>query len=197
MQPPPPSVSRTFHVPELRLCPHETLAPHLLPHPWLPPSTLCLCGRDSSRGSRGTCPFVPGFCHCSVSSGSAHVVAGGRTSFLFTAGSYSSVWTDTVYPSLWLILPGTWGCKCPFETRPLLLFGIDQTWTRSLCNRGAARSFPQWPPGLTLPQPSTRAPTFHILTDTCYALFCSVTLWPRPGPRLASHCGSDRHFPGD
>lgn len=102
-----------------------------------------------------------------------------------------------VYPSLWLILPGTWGCKCPFETRPLLLFGIDQTWTRSLCNRGAARSFPQWPPGLTLPQPSTRAPTFHILTDTCYALFCSVTLWPRPGPRLASHCGSDRHFPGD
>ena len=51
MQPPPPPVSRTFHLPKPRLCPHEARTPH----PWLPPSALCLCGRDSSGD-----PPVPG-----------------------------------------------------------------------------------------------------------------------------------------
>lgn len=51
----PPSFSRTFHFPKLKLCPHKTL-PELL----TPPSTFCLCGCDSSRdllgvGSEGTC----------------------------------------------------------------------------------------------------------------------------------------------
>ena len=47
-------------------------------------------------GSRRTCPSVSGFCHCSVSSGSAHVVAGGRLSFLPEVGSQPVVWVDCV-----------------------------------------------------------------------------------------------------
>ena len=37
------------HLPQMELCPHETLTPHPSPSPWLPPSTSCLYGSDSSR----------------------------------------------------------------------------------------------------------------------------------------------------
>ena len=87
---------QNFPSPRLRLRPQEARTPRLLPHPWLPPPALCLCGRDASRS--GVTRDVS-FCAWllpprTVTSGSVHAVAGGRTSSLPGAGSHSGVWMD-------------------------------------------------------------------------------------------------------
>ena len=109
-----PSASRTFHLPRPEtLSPGSTDSPP--PAPPLAPTVYSLAlwtgllwGPPVRGVTRDASVCVWLLSPRTVASGSVHVVAGGRTSFLPGAGSHSSMWVDT--PCLSFIHGGTLGC---------------------------------------------------------------------------------------
>ena len=80
----PTSISRTFHLPKLRLCPHEALTPHP-PALALAPTIYSLSVNRTPLGTSFMSGFVQDVSFCvwllslhTASSGSIHMVAGGR-----------------------------------------------------------------------------------------------------------------------